>query len=276
MKRITCVVDNTVQRGSLFWGEHGVAFRIEIDQRCVLFDTGASGTVLLHNLGLVGGCPRDLEALILSHAHFDHTGGLSAILSQKPGLPLYASADLFRPRFSKRDGEYKSIGLSLSRAELEKLADLRLSPMPVEILPGVWTTGEISVRAEPEGRSPGHVVPRGDGWQPDPYQDDMSLVLETQQGLVVVCGCCHAGLLNTLAHVRRTFQRPIVAVLGGTHLESSAGPALQHIVEVLAETYGPLQLYPNHCTGERAYVALATAFGDRVQPCPVGTILTFE
>ena len=143
MKRITCVVDNSVQRGSSFWGEHGLAFRLEVGQSCALFDTGASGTVLLHNLGLLGGCPRDAAALILSHAHFDHTGGLSAVLSQKPGLPLYASSDLFRPRFTRRNGEYQPIGLPLTRTELEQLADLRLSATPVEILPGVWTTGEI-------------------------------------------------------------------------------------------------------------------------------------
>jgi len=276
MIQITCVVDNTVQRGSPFWGEHGLAFRLEVDQQCARFDTGASSTVLLHNLGLLGGCPRNAAALVLSHAHYDHTGGLSAVLAQKPGLPLYANADLFRPRFSRHNGEYKSIGLRLTQAELEKLVDLRLSAAPVEILPGVWTSGEITERPEAEGRSPRHVVPQGDGWQPDPYQDDLSLVLETRPGLVVVCGCCHAGLLNTLAHVKQTFQRPIIAVLGGTHLESAAGAALQHIVAELTETYGPLRLYPNHCTGEQAYVALATAFGERVQPCPVGTTLTFE
>lgn len=276
MIKITCIVDNTVQRGSPFWGEHGLAFRLEVDQQCALFDTGASGTVLLHNLGLLAGCPREAAAVVLSHAHSDHTGGLSAVLAQKPGLPLYASTDLFRPRYSVRNGEYKSIGLRLSQTELAQLADLRLSAKPVEILPGVWTTGQIAERPEAEGRSPRHVVPQGDGWQPDPYQDDLSLVLETRSGLVVVCGCCHAGLLNTLAHVKRTFQRPIMAVLGGTHLESAAGDALQHIVAELAETYGPLQFYPNHCTGERAYVALATTFGERVQLCPVGTTLTFE
>jgi metal-dependent hydrolase (beta-lactamase superfamily II) len=71
------------------------------------------------------------------------------------------------------------------------------------------------------------------------------------------------------------FQSQIVAVLGGTHLESIEGSALQHVVAVLRE-HGPLQLYPNHCSGERAYVALSTAFGERVQPCPAGTTLTFE
>jgi 7,8-dihydropterin-6-yl-methyl-4-(beta-D-ribofuranosyl)aminobenzene 5'-phosphate synthase len=102
------------------------------------------------------------------------------------------------------------------------------------------------------------------------------MVVETQEGLVVVCGCCHAGLLNTLAHVQRMFQRQIIAILGGTHLESAEGAALQHVVDVLRQAYGPLHLYPNHCTGERAYVALASAFGEQVHPCPAGTSLTFE
>jgi 7,8-dihydropterin-6-yl-methyl-4-(beta-D-ribofuranosyl)aminobenzene 5'-phosphate synthase len=232
--------------------------------------------VLAHNLGLLGGCPRNASALILSHAHNDHTGGLATILSQKPGLLLYASPDLFRPRFSFRSGEYKSIGLPLARAELTQLADLRLSDAPAEVLPGVWTTGEIDERPEPEGRSPRHVVSNGDGWEPDPYRDDMSLVMETRAGLVVICGCCHAGLLNTLAHVRRTFRRSIIAVTGGTHLIDAAESYMQHVVEVLRDRYDSPQLYLNHCTSERAYVDLANAFGDRVNYCPVGTTLTFD
>jgi 7,8-dihydropterin-6-yl-methyl-4-(beta-D-ribofuranosyl)aminobenzene 5'-phosphate synthase len=276
MKKITCVIDNTVQHGSLFWGEHGVSFRIETDQGCFLFDTGRSESVLWHNLGLLGGCPRDASALVLSHAHTDHTGALLTVLSQKPGLPLYASPDLFRPRFALRHGNYKPIGLTLTKEELGQLADLRLSDAPTEVLPGVWTSGEITERSEPEGRSNRHIVPAVGGWRPDPYQDDMSLVMETGEGLVVVCGCCHAGLLNTLTHVQRTFQRPISTVLGGTHLVEADEKHLKRVIDVLRDTYDTPRLYLNHCTGERAYVALASAFGDQVSPCPVGTTLTLE
>ena len=101
-------------------------------------------------------------------------------------------------------------------------------------------------------------------------------MMETQEGLVVVCGCCHAGLLNTLAHVRRAFQRPFAAVIGGTHLADAGEAYLHHVAGVLREVYGSPRLYLNHCTGERAYVALANAFGERVKPCPAGTTLTFE
>jgi 7,8-dihydropterin-6-yl-methyl-4-(beta-D-ribofuranosyl)aminobenzene 5'-phosphate synthase len=275
MKRITCLTDNTVQQGTPFWAEHGLSFCIETDRGCVLFDTGQTASILLHNLALLGKSLHQVDTVVLSHAHNDHTGGLPTVLSRRPGLAVYASPDIGRPRFSHKEGRYRFIGLPLPMAALTHMADLHLRAEPTEILPGVWTTGEILERLEPEGRSNNHFVPQGDGWQADPYRDDMSMVVETREGLVVVCGCCHAGLLNTLAHIRRTFQRQIIAVLGGTHLISAHGDALHHVVEVLRQSYGPLQLYPNHCTGERAYVALSTAFNERVQPCPVGTSLTF-
>jgi 7,8-dihydropterin-6-yl-methyl-4-(beta-D-ribofuranosyl)aminobenzene 5'-phosphate synthase len=104
----------------------------------------------------------------------------------------------------------------------------------------------------------------------------MSLVLQAREGLVVVCGCCHAGLLNTLAHVRRVFRRPIVAVLGGTHLLDAGETYLEHIARVLRDSYGSPSLYLNHCTGKRAIITLANAFGNRVKPCPAGTTLSFD
>jgi len=275
MKKITCVTDNAVQHSSRFWGEHGLSFLIETDHGNVLFDTGQTEAVLAHNLGLLGNAPRETTALVLSHAHVDHTGGLAAALALKPGLPLYASPDLFRLRYAIRGGEYKSIGLSMTRDELAQRADLRLCETPAEVVPGVWTTGEITHRPEPEGRSAHHVVPADTGWQPDTYRDDMSLVAETQ-GLIVICGCCHAGLLNTLARVHQMFQRPITAIMGGTHLVDADTAYLQHVIEVLQDTYGSPRLYLNHCTGERAYVALANAFGDQVNPFPAGTTLTLS
>jgi 7,8-dihydropterin-6-yl-methyl-4-(beta-D-ribofuranosyl)aminobenzene 5'-phosphate synthase len=135
--------------------------------------------------------------------------------------------------------------------------------------------GEITDRPEPEGRSARHVVPTEDGWLPDPYRDDTSLVVETQ-GLTVVCGCCHAGLLNTLAHVHQVFQRPIATIMGGTHLVDADTAYPQHVIEVLRDTYGSPRLYLNHCTGERAYIALANAFGDQANPFSAGTTLALN
>jgi 7,8-dihydropterin-6-yl-methyl-4-(beta-D-ribofuranosyl)aminobenzene 5'-phosphate synthase len=272
--KVTCVVDDAVCDHSAFWGEHGLAFLIETERGRVLFDTGQSGTVLLHNLELLDIEPKVISALAISHAHYDHTGGLPALLDQVAGIPLHAHPDLFRERFSRREGSLKSVGLSLTKEELDQRLTLRLSAEPMETLPGVWTTGEITDRTEPEGSSAYHLVRGAEGWEPDPYRDDMALVLETEGGLAVVCGCCHAGLLNTLAHVRRTFGLYITAVAGGTHLLHADEAHLRRVIEVLEELGVP-QLYLNHCTGQRAYVTLAQVFGEKVAPCPAGTRLNF-
>jgi 7,8-dihydropterin-6-yl-methyl-4-(beta-D-ribofuranosyl)aminobenzene 5'-phosphate synthase len=275
--RITCLVDNAVRFGSRLWGEHGLAFLVETPAGRVLFDSGATGSVLLHNLEVLSIPLSSLTALVLSHGHYDHTGGLSALFPHlRPDVPLFAHSGLFAPRFSRIDGIPRFIGFALGEPELREHVTLYLSRQPQCPLPELWTTGEIAGRAERSGGSAWLVVPDGDGWRPDPYEDDLSLVLESAAGLVVICGCCHAGLLNTLAHVQASFPRPIVAILGGAHLVEAEPSYARHVAAVLDETYGAPQLYLNHCTGDIAYREMVSAFGERAQPCPAGTTLTFD
>ncbi len=279
MITIRCLVDNTALRGSALWGEHGVSFLIETPAGRVLFDVGQSGDVLAHNAAQTDVELNHVDALVLSHAHNDHTGGLEiffALAHRK--LPLHANPDLFRERYSIKKDYQRSIGLTISKDHLAKHADLKLNPEPVQVLAGVWTTGEIMERKEFQGSSPNLYIREDGGWSPDPYQDDLSLVIETSSGLVVICGCCHAGLLNTLAHIQMFLSSDILAIVGGTHLVSANDETLAHAIGMLAEFCGgetPL-LYPNHCTGERAFFALQQAYGDKVQPCPAGTVLSFD
>jgi 7,8-dihydropterin-6-yl-methyl-4-(beta-D-ribofuranosyl)aminobenzene 5'-phosphate synthase len=280
---ITCLVDNAVQHGSGLWGEHGLAFLIETESGRVLYDTGQSGTVLMHNLDALDIDPATFDALVISHAHYDHTGGLSALLARtRQGLPLYAHSGLFDARYARRAGEVRSIGIPLAREMLETQFSLRLSDEPQEAWPGVWTAGEIVERPEPEGRSVHHVVPASsegstEQWLPDPYRDDLSLVVETGRGLILLCGCCHAGLLNTVAHVEHAFSRPIVAIAGGTHLANATAQQLQHVSEALAARESLKRVYLNHCSGQAAYVGLLLSLGLHVvHPCPAGTKLDLE
>ena len=271
MFQITCLVENKGLPG--FRAEHGVSFHIQTPDGKVLFDSGDSGDVLLANAATMEIDLGQLDALAISHAHFDHTGGLEKLLAQtKPGIPLYAHSDLFRPRYSQ--GYF--IGIPQERETLAERATLHLSDEPQQILPGLWTTGDITERAHFEGRSESHVVPvEGDGWERDPYRDDLSLVLETEAGLVVVLGCGHAGLLNILNTVQQHFDGPIIAIAGGTHLVSATPAMLEEAVDVLRTRYNTPRLYPNHCTGQPAVDALRAAFGEQVQDCPAGTVLTF-
>jgi len=275
--RLICLVDNAVLSHSPFWGEHGLAFLVESADGRVLFDTGASGTVLMHNLEVAGIAPETINALVISHGHHDHTGGLAAFLERRPGLPFYAHSDLLRERFSQREGEMRAVGIPLALETLRHLAELRLSAEPQEVLPGIWTSGEITDRPEPEGRSAHHFVRGEKGLEPDPYRDDMALVLETERGLVLLCGCCHAGLLNTLAHVERTFQQPVVAIIGGTHLISADADHLERVRQKMLEMESVRDIYLNHCSGETAFLTLLMTLGPGVvHSCPAGTRIDLE
>jgi 7,8-dihydropterin-6-yl-methyl-4-(beta-D-ribofuranosyl)aminobenzene 5'-phosphate synthase len=265
--KVTCIVDDRAQPDSRLRAEHGVSFLIESDSRQALFDTGQTGPVLLHNLAELGFSPDQIDALVFSHAHYDHTGGLPDLVGQVRQIPLYAHPDLFRRRFRKTDTGLRPVGPAFDRAKLAGRVRLQLSTEPVEVIPGVWTSGEITPRPEPEGRGAYHLVRRGRGWAADPYRDDMAVVLRAETGLVLICGCCHAGLLNTMAHVRRAFGSDPVAVVGGLHLLHADQPTLEHAVSEL-RSFG-------HCTGNRAFFALKAAFGDQVALCQAGTVLDF-
>ena len=154
-------------------------------------------------------------------------------------------------------------------------ATFSLTDAPQEIVPGVRTTGRIAPRPYPAGASPSHVV-RGDtGFMLDPYADDMSLVLQVPGGVALLCGCCHAGLRNTLGTLRAQTDAPLLAIIGGTHLADAPEDEFRALIDLLLQEHSP-SLYLNHCTGERPLYALRAAFGERVHPCPAGTTLAFE
>jgi 7,8-dihydropterin-6-yl-methyl-4-(beta-D-ribofuranosyl)aminobenzene 5'-phosphate synthase len=252
--RVICVVDNTAQRGSGFWGEHGLAFLIKARDKRVLFDTGQSGTVLLHNLEVLEQDPAAIDALVLSHAHNDHAGGLALLLDHlRPGIPLHAHPDIFRERFSKKGGMIHNKAFSTPRQALENHFDFRLDAEPQEILPGVWTTGGITERPELEGRSSDHLMRESGELVPDAYRDDMAMVIQ--------------GNFNT----------PIVYIAGGLHLAAYSEDQVQHVGEILSMKSTLQRVYPSHCTGEAAYVILSNMLGPKVvHPCPAGTELVFE
>ncbi len=274
--RLTVVVDNRA-RPPL---RPQAAFAVWIEERAgraALFDTGGSGEVLLHNLEVLGLDPRRLRAVAISHAHADHTGGLAALLPfLREGTPLYAHPTLFRQRYSDHGRGPDPVGMRLSRAEVAARLTLRLSREPQEIFPGLWTSGEIVERPFPEGRSTRHFIRTEQGFVPDPYEDDMALVLRWGEGVFLLCGCCHAGLLNTMRHVERRWMLPIRGAGGGTHLINASAAQIAATVEALRRLRTLRLLWTGHCSGAAFEAAVAQALPDRWVPMEAGAELSLE
>ena len=269
--KITCVVNDVVKENAGLKSEHGLSFWIETEGGVVLLDAGQSSEVLTHNLSALDLDVSKVKAVALSHGHNDHTGGLAVILDQTPGIDIYANSDILAKRYSLKNGEYRFIGIPEEISIKLESATLHLSTSPQEIIPGLWTTGEITDRPEREGGSASHFTRSGDLWQNDHYRDDMSLVLEMENNNILICGCCHAGLLNTLAQVSSTFAKPIKYIFGGTHLLAAEMPYLSYLKDKLEENYPRVEYYLNHCTGQNAIDYLSDVFNSRVKEFPAGS-----
>ncbi|MBN1247160.1 MAG: MBL fold metallo-hydrolase [Anaerolineae bacterium] len=275
--KLTWVVDD--EAAAPLRSEHGYALWVETAAGRVLFDTGGSGETLLHNLSVLGLNPETLDAVVLSHGHDDHTGGLAALAEHlSPGTPVVAHPTLFRARYSRHSGDLEHRGIPVTQASLEDSLTFRFSRDPVQVLPGVWTTGEVQPRPEPEGRSRWHFIAQGDGLVPDPYEDDLSLVLDIgSDRLVLVCGCCHAGLLNTLATVRRNWSGKIVSIVGGVHLANAPQEVIGRVVDMLGGMSGLRHLWLGHCSGRAIGEAASVALqGVIVEARTAGHSVTYE
>jgi 7,8-dihydropterin-6-yl-methyl-4-(beta-D-ribofuranosyl)aminobenzene 5'-phosphate synthase len=274
--QVTCLVDNTVKLSSGLWAEHGSAFLIESEDAKVLFDTGQSGEVLAHNLAALNKDLQGVSKLVLSHGHYDHTGGIEHVLSKVGDVEVVAHPSIFDERISRdAGGREKSVGIPFSREYLETKCRLRLSTDPVEVAPGIFTSGQVPRGSGREPRDPRLQIRNGEQLVVDPLLDDLSLILKTRKGLVILLGCCHAGLINTMEHVSTAFSGRILALMGGTHLANVENSVLLETVTAVKERYGVQNAYVGHCSGFRGLLAFAKVFGEHCLPSNAGLSVTF-
>jgi 7,8-dihydropterin-6-yl-methyl-4-(beta-D-ribofuranosyl)aminobenzene 5'-phosphate synthase len=252
---LTILVDNHAGFGCA--EEHGFALWIEAGEARILLDTG-QGQALAGNARALGVDLGQTEALILSHGHYDHTGAIPLVLGAAREARVYCHPGVTEPRYSIRDGQARDIRMPMpSMRSLNALPPDRLhwSAEPVHLGSGFGLSGTIPRLTDFEDAGgPFFFDPHGH--RSDPIADDLALWIATDKGLVVCVGCCHAGLINTLTHLRAvTGEERISAIIGGLHLGAASRERLDKTVRALREMQ-PGLVVPCHCTGEDAIAHL--------------------
>jgi 7,8-dihydropterin-6-yl-methyl-4-(beta-D-ribofuranosyl)aminobenzene 5'-phosphate synthase len=263
--RATTLSENSafaVPRGLL--GEWGLSVLVERDDRRILLDAGG-GISAARNGDLLGIDWERIDAVVLSHGHYDHTGGLRDVLPKiRKRVKVIAHPDVFSAKFIQlsQNDPPRYIGIPFQRAELESLgAVFQLTGEPVWLCENVVTSGEIPMITDFENIDPGLCVRENGEMVPDPLRDDQALFVKTGPGLLVVLGCAHRGIINTLRHARNvTGVETIYCVIGGTHLIRASELQMEMTIATLRE-FGVQRLGVSHCTGMPAAIRLAQEFG---------------
>jgi 7,8-dihydropterin-6-yl-methyl-4-(beta-D-ribofuranosyl)aminobenzene 5'-phosphate synthase len=271
--KITVTMDNNVRFGGPlpFTGEHGASFLIEVDGKKILYDTGMTGAVV-RNLGLLGVHPTQLDIIAISHGHNDHSGGLVRVLQEaRKDVEVVMHKKAFGDRFSVAGGGHFAIGIPYPENYLRSIAgrwDLRDTPR--QLTPSLWFSGSVPRVTDYEVGDVRLVIGTEKGEVQDPIDDDISLFCRGERGLIVIGGCAHSGLVNTVKHgFKVTGLDRLQGWVGGTHL----GPVSERQQNLTIEqlrAWEPEFVAANHCTGFAMMARLKDVFGKRFIPAFVG------
>lgn len=252
--------------------EHGLSYHVEtiMDGRSYffMFDYGLDPIGVMNNIDLLGIDPGKVNAFGLSHGHFDHWSGMIDILERgAPGTPLYVGEETFAHRYAFRPGSQDMTDLEqLEREAIEKQGIAKIIEVrePVEVIPGCYMTGNIERTTEYEKGSPDLLIKRGNGLERDYFPGEQALVCNVKdKGLVVISGCAHAGIINTVRHAQKiTGISKVHVVIGGFHLVNAPPEIIERTVADMQEI-GPDHIIPAHCTGFEAILSFASRMPDQ-------------
>jgi 7,8-dihydropterin-6-yl-methyl-4-(beta-D-ribofuranosyl)aminobenzene 5'-phosphate synthase len=277
--RLNVVVENCASTNRPdVWGQHGLCLSVEADlgaqKMYLLMDCGPSPEVTLHNIDLLGIDLGLTDAIVLSHGHYDHTGGLFGVLVRAGRrIPVLAHPDIQSPKLKTRPF-LKYIGPPFTAQQAESAGAVMLySKTSIKLAEGIFTTGEVQRDTSFE-KAEGFRTLEGDAFKEDPIMDDQSLVVNIpDKGLVIIAGCAHSGIINTVQQAQRlSGVSEIYAIVGGFHLLGASDERLDSTVNELMKL-NPKVLRPGHCTGARAVCRLMQAFKDRCEPLCSGDVI---
>jgi 7,8-dihydropterin-6-yl-methyl-4-(beta-D-ribofuranosyl)aminobenzene 5'-phosphate synthase len=273
--RITTLSENTAQLG--FLGEWGLSILVETESTKVLLDTGMSISAV-HNADLMGIDLSTIDKIVLSHAHGDHTGGLREVLRRtKKGIEIIAHPNIWIPKYVQYGEMSRFAGIPYVREGLEALgASFNLVREPFKVSDDIMTTGEIEMTADYETIDARLYLKKDNRMIPDPMADDLALIIRTREGLALITGCAHRGIINTVRHVQKlTGGEYIHTIIGGMHLMVASLERIERTASELKKL-GLQRLSVSHCTGFSASAVLARELGEVFSLNNAGTQVSLE
>jgi 7,8-dihydropterin-6-yl-methyl-4-(beta-D-ribofuranosyl)aminobenzene 5'-phosphate synthase len=273
-KIVLGILENNIVGESPFLAEHGISILIQIREgereEIHLLDCGKSSSTLLHNLEAYGIdlANLSLQTIVLSHGHYDHTGGLKGLLekiSQPKPIPIIGHTDIFIPRITYVGG-IRSISCPFTQSEIRQAGgELLLTRDPVTINDFLMTTGEVPRRNQFEV-NPFFRKICNDQWVADEVDDDLSLIIQVnRESFFLLCGCCHAGLVNTLEKVKElTGKEKCYGIMGGLHLIGASRERINFTITELKK-WKPEMIIPLHCSGREAMCELRNHFPENTK-----------
>lgn len=267
--KIKILAENTVYSRKVL-AEHGLSFYFEYNGKQYLFDTG-QGKVLFSNAKKIGIDLKEIDTVFLSHGHDDHTGGLKEFLKIAPETRIFAHSEIFTSKYKKVNGQLEFIGLDLEKEDINNFTAAENNPIAA---PGIYSTGEIAAPKESYIKNRYRIKTEA-GEEVDPFDDDTSIYINTESGIVILLGCSHKGVKNILDDIRAEVgEQKIAAVLGGMHLRRASREEIKQLIDYFQNFDFDL-LAPVHCTGRRAAVMFKEAFKGRVRLASVGDEFEF-
>lgn len=261
MIKLTTLCENTAGEPGMA-AEWGWSILVQTEDKRFLVDSGRS-SICVKNAAKLGIDLRSIDTIVLSHSHADHTGGLRDVLANTRQTELVGHPDLWNDRYKKDpiSGVLIYNGIPFVRSELERSARLKLSKAAQRLSATVMTTGEIVQQTPFETIEDRYVIKDGKQIKADDFADDLALVCRTERGLVLVLGCAHRGLINTILQARKITGEPTVhTIIGGTHLYPKSKEQVDQTIREL-KGLDVQNIGVSHCTGFEASRRLAEAFG---------------
>jgi 7,8-dihydropterin-6-yl-methyl-4-(beta-D-ribofuranosyl)aminobenzene 5'-phosphate synthase len=271
MIRIKVLIENTAFQPDVI-SEHGLSLFIQVGSEQILFDTGQSGA-FMKNASIYGCKLEKTEKMIISHGHYDHTGGLPAFLKENKKVLVYCKKEALIPKFSHNYNEKRQINLPLIDAYKTYTKRFVFLSENFRISPEILVVTDILNKTKFENDEQNLTWKTGSNNEKDPFDDELFLILEENDGITIVTGCSHRGIINIIHTANKLFPaKKIKHVVGGFHLKNKSHERMKPVLKELNKfPIGQLDIC--HCTGIEEYGIIKNEFKGKTQYLSTGTLL---